>query len=231
MIKGSSEIQLKIATIFDLNGTLVDDAKYQRDAWRLLSAAKGRFVSDEEFRLHIAGHVEADVLRYLFGIDLQEEKAKKYLEEKRRIYRETLGPVMKEVRGLSRFLDELTKHDIPIVLASSASKPTIDFILDTLNLRQFFSKIIRGIEVQHPKPAPDIFIRASEIAGVDVDHCVVFEDSVAGLQSAKSAKTKPIGVTTSLSIQELIKAGAELVISDYTEVNIDILLGLLRMPT
>jgi HAD superfamily hydrolase (TIGR01509 family) len=209
--------------IFDMNGTLVDDAKYQREAWQTLCARLGRELTDEEYKLHVAGHERGDILAYLFGRDLSREQAELYVKEKQKIYEEALGPVITEVPGLTNFLVELTEHNVPLILATSASQSTIDFIIGNLNIRHFFKEVVRTSQVVKGKPAPDLFLRAAEIVGATPSCCVVFEDSLAGLQSAKNAGMKCVGITTSLRTEELVAAGADLSINNYTEINFETL--------
>lgn len=216
----------RFACIFDMNGTLVDDAKYQQLAWQALSENIGRKLSDKEFRLHVSGHKAEEALAYLVGSNLTDSEAQALIKEKQDIYRELFRPVMQEVKGLSQFLQDLREHKIPMLVATSASQATINFILDNLKLRNYFQDIIRAADVPKAKPAPDLFLRASELSKMDPKWCIVFEDSIAGLAAAKNAGMKSIGLATTLSIKELINHGADIAIVDFTEINHEILIGL-----
>lgn len=223
--------QPSFATIFDLNGTIVDDAKYQKCAWKILCNRKGRIITDEEYRDHIAGHNQEDVLKYLFGPHISKEEAKAYSREKWMIYKDTFAPVMKEVTGLTSLLEDLHHRDVPNILATSGNQNTIDLILDTLNLRRFFPQIVLATQVAKGKPAPDVFLRAAEILNVKPDSCIVFEDSPAGIIGAKTAKMKCIGIATSLSIKELKEKGVDQAINNFTEICYERLLLIVESST
>jgi beta-phosphoglucomutase len=208
----------ELAVIFDMNGTMVDDQPFQRRAWQFVCARHDRSLSDEEYRLHVAGHKEKDVLSYLFGADYPEDEGLKIGEEKRKIYRETFDPVTAEVPGFRSLLSELESAGVPLALATSASKATLDFILDRLNIRSKFRVIVQGNEVANGKPAPDIYLLTASKIGVSPSECVVFEDSPAGVASAKAAGMVCIGLTTTLSREELLAEKADLAIPDFGEI-------------
>lgn len=104
----------------------------------------------------------------------------------------------------------------------------MNFILDRLGVRDLFSVIVQGGEVSRGKPAPDIYLRAADELGVEPCACVVFEDSSAGVESAKRAGMICIGLDTALSAAELTSAHADFVISDFREIHPDKLLAMIE---
>ncbi len=210
-----------LGVIFDMNGTMVDDAPFQRRAWQTVCARHGRVLSDEDYSSHVAGRKEADVLAYLFGADFPKAKGRAIADEKRRIYRASFQPTDAEIPGLRDLLNALAKRGTPLALATSASRSTMDFLLDALDVRRYFRRIVQANEVSRGKPDPDIYLLAAKEIGVAPDRCVVMEDSAAGVRSAKSAGMHCIGITTTLSGGDLRSDGADRVIGDFTEIVID----------
>lgn len=126
------------AVLFDLNGTLVDDAACTYEAWRQVCLGVGRRLSREEFDLHVAGLGAGKSVAYLFGTSIPTERIREYATEKQRIYLETVDPAAAEVPGLRALLRDLVKHRAPLALVTSARPGTIDFLIDGLCLRQAF---------------------------------------------------------------------------------------------
>jgi beta-phosphoglucomutase family hydrolase len=227
MDTGDSTNPPGVGVIFDMNGTIVDDAGYQRNAWKIVCARHGRVLSDQEYNSHVAGHKEADVLAYIFGADFAKDKGAVVAEEKRRMYRESFDPVDAEMPGLRGLLNEMESRGIRLGLATSASQSTMDFILDSLDVRRFFQRIVQANEVARGKPNPDIYLLAAREIGVAPSRCLVMEDSSAGVRSAKAAGMRCVGIATTLSVDDLLSHGADRAIGDFTEISVNDILSLI----
>jgi beta-phosphoglucomutase-like phosphatase (HAD superfamily) len=90
-----------------------------------------------------------------------------------------------------------------LAVATSAPPENVDFVLDTLNLRQFFPIIVDETQVSKGKPDPEIYLKTANLLHANPKQCIVFEDSLSGIQAAKNAGMLVIGVTTTHSAQEL----------------------------
>lgn len=112
-----------------------------------------------------------------------------------------------------------------MAIATSGIQVNIDFMFEHLPIKQYFTKIINSGDIEKGKPDPEIFLKTAAELGVAPEHCIVFEDSISGVQSGKSANMKVVALTTTHSKDELKEA--DLVIKDYKELNFKKLLSIL----
>ncbi len=184
------------AVIFDMNGVIVDDMEYHIVAWKEFAAKRGKIISDEEFDKMLAGRNNIETIRYIVSPDISDEEAYELSEEKEKIYRERYLPEMKLLPGLADFLEELTAAKIPCAVGTAAPIENSKLVLDGLNIRHYFGAVVDASQVKNGKPAPDLFLEAARRLNVPNTECVVFEDSVLGLNAAHSANMKAVGVMT-----------------------------------
>src|SRR5262249_37858065 len=98
------------------------------------------------------------------------------------------------VPGVRQFLASV--NDTATGLATNAERANADFMLDGADLRGFFQVIVDGSQVERPKPAPDVYLRAADELKTDPRNCVVFEDSAVGISAARAAGMTVVGVLT-----------------------------------
>lgn len=108
--------------------------------------------------------------------------------------------------GLRRLLEGLAGRGIPCAIGSSALRGNIEACIDALGFRPFFRAIVTGDDVQHGKPAPDIFLEAARRIGCAPGACVVFEDAPAGIEAARAAGMRAIGILTTNPSESLKRA-------------------------
>jgi len=115
---------------------------------------------------------------------------------KEQLYREMMGGRTRsfQVPGLRDFLER--HRDLPMGVASNAEPENVAFVLDELGLRPYFRVVVDGHQVHHPKPHPDIYLRAAELLETEPANCVVFEDSHSGAAAAVAAGMRVIGLRT-----------------------------------
>jgi HAD superfamily hydrolase (TIGR01509 family) len=151
-----------------------------------------------------------DVVRDFFGALPPEEVAARGAA-KEVLYREIVGRRVESmlVPGLRQFLD---RHpELPKAVASNAEAANVSFVLDRAGLHHYFRVVVDGSQVRHPKPHPEIYLRAAELLGMPPADCIVFEDSYAGVAAGKAAGMRVVGVLTTYS--EL--PGTDLTIRDF----------------
>lgn len=201
--------------IFDMDGVVVDNHAYHFKAW-MAFAEKYKFELNEDiYRDHYNGKTNSDLFKMIFG-QISEEEIKKYSDEKEDLYQSLYQKEMKPHTGLIEFLDALKNKKLKIALGTSAPSRNVDFVLDQLNLRSYFDVIVDGPQVQRGKPDPQVYLLCVEKLGLLPHECAVFEDSLAGLDSAIGAGCRPIGVATSHQPDELRGKTSE-IIHDFTE--------------
>ena len=138
-------------------------------------------------------------------------------EEKEALYREIYAPDVAFLPGFIDFLRSLKKNHIKTAVATAAPKVNLDFLLEHIDLRNDFDVLIDDSEVDKGKPDPEIYLKAAEKLGFSPELCLVFEDSLAGIQAAINAGIKVIGVTTTNPPENM--QNTNLVIKDFTEIN------------
>jgi beta-phosphoglucomutase len=206
------------AVIFDLDGTLIDNNSYHIEAWKIFYDKIGKPFSKEEYTKNINGRINSDIFNYIFDTILSSEEIDLYSTEKEALYRELYEPHIKPINGLINFLEELEKEKIPKAIATSGLPPNINFMFEHVPIKKYYADVIDASQISKGKPHPEIFLKAAAAVKANPENCVAFEDSVAGIRSAKAAGMKVIGLTTT-HIAEDIKE-ADLIIKDYTEISL-----------
>jgi beta-phosphoglucomutase family hydrolase len=204
------------AAIFDMDGTMINNMSYHKIAWKEFLKQHNISFTEEEFNKNIVGKKNDQILAYVFGRKLTSKELKDYAEEKEALYRETYKPAIQEINGLSQLLDELRSKHIKLAIATTAPEKNRIFGLEALGLGGLFDVILGDEDVQHGKPDPEIYLRTAEELHVMPSACVAFEDSIAGVESAKSAGMTVIGILSTHTVDELVRA--DYVVKDFSEV-------------
>ena len=203
------------AALFDMDGVLVDSGAYHRAAWRALLKELGTEPEDGEFwRLTIGRPVE-EALPVLLGRPLSAQEIARYSKRKTDIYHQLADGRFPPVPGAVAFVRGLERQNVPRALATSASPRSVAAVLSDLDLTAQFPVIITADDVERGKPDPEVYLAAASQLGVAARYCVVFEDSLVGIEAALRAGMLPIGLTTAHTEPELRKAGAFRVLADF----------------
>ncbi|MCM1004620.1 MAG: HAD family phosphatase [Candidatus Gastranaerophilales bacterium] len=211
--------------IFDFNGTLYWDSQLHYDAWREFSKIlRGVEFTDEEMRDKMFGHTNEDIIEYAIGKKPTKEMVAKYAYEKESLYRKRclLDPEnFKLAPGAVEFLDFLKENNIPRTIATMSEWDNVEFYIKEFNLEKWFDldKIVYSDGTIPGKPAPDIFMIAADKIGLNPKDCVVVEDAIAGINSAKGAGIGRIIAIASLEPIEFYQRidGVESIIRDFYE--------------
>lgn len=206
------------AVIFDLDGTLIDNNSYHIEAWKVFYDKIGKPFSKEEYTQNINGRINRDIFNYVFNTTLSPEAIEEYSHEKEAMYRELYKPHIKPIDGLLDFLGELERAKVPKAIATSGLVPNINFMFEHVPIKNYFYSVIDASQITHGKPHPEIFLKAAIAVNAVPSTCVAFEDSVAGVRSAKAAGMKVVGLTTTHTAEEI--KDADLIIKDYTEISL-----------
>lgn len=204
------------AVIFDMDGTLVDSIPFHKEAWLRFLRNHEIYLDEKSFHAENHGTIEEMMFRF-FGSGLSKSQLFQFSEEKERIYRELYSPQIKEVGGLTNFLESIFLQKIRIGLATMGNQSNIDLTLDSLGARRFFHSTTGGHEVKKGKPDPEIYELALHKVGIKASECLAFEDSIGGVRSAISAGIKVIGITTTHTREELLDYGCAGAIDSFSE--------------
>ena len=192
--------------LFDMDGVLVDSEEFIRNAAILMFKELGLETKPEDF-FEFIGTGENRFLggvaeKYSFFIDITTAKERTY-----EIYLELIKGKMNTLPGVDSFIAECRKRGLKIALATSADRTKMDANLVEIGMTyKSFDAVVNGLDVEHKKPSPDIYIRAAELIGIDPSECLVVEDAVNGVKAAKAAGAKCLGLTTSFSKDQLSEA-------------------------
>jgi beta-phosphoglucomutase len=205
------------ACIFDLDGVIVDTAKYHYLAWkRLTDDLDIPFTEKDNERLKgVSRMASLEIILEIGNVMLDEAKKEEYANLKNMWYvdyinRMTPGEILP---GSLRFIRELKRAKISVAIGS-ASKNT-PLILERVNLKNMFDAVADGNNVHKAKPDPEVFLTAAKMVGVSPEKCVVFEDAVAGVQAALNAGMKCVGIGSAEILSE-----AHLIVKGLNEMNI-----------
>ena len=219
--------------IFDFNGTLIFDSHLHELAWQHFSLQmRGREFDESEISAHIHGRVNRHILEYIVGRILNREEVEKLASQKEELYRASaanLGDGFLLGPGVEQLLNDLTSHSIPITIATASDITNLNFFVQQLNLARWFdiNKIIYDDGSFPGKPEPDIFLRAAEKINLSPAECVVIEDSISGLESARRAGAgRIIAIAPAERRQDILDStAADLVIETFEEIDLALLLG------
>jgi beta-phosphoglucomutase len=211
------------ACIFDLDGVIVDTARYHFLAWKRLTDQLGiHFTEEDNERLKGVSRMAS--LEIILGIGnrkADERQKQEYAALKNSWYIDYISKMTPDevLPGCLSFIRELRNANIRVAIGS-ASKNT-PMILERVGIRELFDAIADGNNVTEAKPNPEVFIKAAEMVGINPGKCVVFEDAVAGVQAALNAGMMCIGVGSS---KILIKA--HFVVHGLNEMNLSKLISI-----
>lgn len=195
-----------------MDGVIVDTNPYHKISLKQFCEKYGYQLNDEDLISKIYGRTNNEWIRNIFG-PLPKERILELGEEKEAMFRAISKDVIKPVSGLDDFLKALEERSIPKAIGTSAPRSNVDFVLEYTNLKKYFTTILDQSDVEHGKPDPEIYLKVADRLGFPPHQCIVFEDSLSGVESAQRAGAKVVGVTTTHSHQEL--AHTDLVISDF----------------
>jgi beta-phosphoglucomutase len=215
---------LKKAFIFDLDGVIVDTAKYHFLAWQKLAQELGiEFTPEHNEELKGVSRVRSlDIILELGGITASQEEKNKWLTQKNEDYLSYLVN-MNESEILPGVLPVLhyLKDRNQLIALGSASKNARP-ILEKTGILPLFDVIVDGNDVSNAKPDPEVFIRAAQLLNTPNENAIVFEDSVAGIQAANTAKMTSIGIGEASILHE-----AKYQFEDFTFIDVSFIEALI----
>ena len=186
----------KKAFIFDLDGVIVDTAKYHFLAWQKIASDLGiEFTPEHNEELKGVSRVRSlDIILKLGNIEASEENKNKWLTQKNEDYLSYIEN-MDETEILPGVVNilEFIKEKNQLIALGSASKNAHP-ILEKVKILQMFDVIVDGNDVTNAKPDPEVFLRAAKLLNATNENSMVFEDSVAGIQAANIANMTSIGI-------------------------------------
>ncbi|MDK2857656.1 MAG: hypothetical protein PWQ29_248 [Verrucomicrobiota bacterium] len=210
------------AFIFDMDGVLCDsEAVIAEAASRMFKERYEVDVTTKDFEPFIGTGED----RYLGGVAEKFEISLTMPDDKEetyRIYAEIARERLQPIPGIVEFLRSSVTKGIRLAVATSADQFKMEVNLAAIGVKEeLFAARVTGSQIQHKKPAPDIFLKAAELLGCMPAECIVFEDAVNGVQAAKAAGMHCMGITSSFSAELLSSNGADWTASDFNSLPAD----------
>lgn len=217
--------------IFDFNGTLFWDSEKHQEAWREFSKRlRDHAFTDDEMREYMFGRTNEDIIAYLIGKKPSVELVEKFAQEKEAVYRDMCRKDKEHTvlaPGAIDFLNYLVENNIPHTIATMSEKDNVEFYIEEFKLAKWFDieKIVYADGTIPGKPAPDIYIKAAKKLNLNPQDCIVVEDAISGIESAKNAGIGKIIAIASMESVALYKniPTVSQIIKNFDEIDRNIL--------
>ena len=201
------------AAIFDLDGLLVDTEPVHMQTWRIVMGRRGVSVTDDVLRSIVGVSDALFIEEFIAEHDLAGSPAE-WLADKRATYLELIRDGVNAFPGAVELVRGIAGR-VPVAIATSAGTKDVDVCAGRLGIADLLATVVAKEDVPRHKPSPDCFLLAAERMGVEPAGCVVFEDSLAGVEAARRAAMRCVAVTNSFTAEEL--ADADLVVDNLAE--------------
>ncbi len=215
---------MKNAILFDMDGVLTDTEPVILKAAILGLKDYGVEAKPEDFTPFVGRGEDL----YIGGV--AEKYGRKYILEMKKhvydVYMQILPSMIEPIPGVNELLKQLHDSNIKIAVATSADYIKMKANLEAINVPlQWFAAIVTGENVKNKKPNPEIYLKAAEELNVASSNCIVVEDAIHGVEAAKSAGSKCIAVASSFPKKELQNAGADIVLDNFADITLDMLIS------
>jgi len=216
------------AILFDFNGVIIDDEPIQMKAYMEVFKAEDITLTEEDY-FSCLGMDDVTFIEAIYKRAGKEPAANKVVEislAKTARWRELIADELPIFKGVKDFIKKMAK-DFALGVVSMAKREEIEFVLEAAGLREYFAVIISSEDVENCKPDPECFLKgfnAIDSYRIKQKHlpmvhgeCLVIEDSPPGIIAAKTARLQALGVTNTVSAEELRRAGADAVAKDLDD--------------
>jgi beta-phosphoglucomutase len=205
--------------IFDMDGVIIDTEPIHHHAFFTQFTELGITVSDDLYASFL-GSSTRNVFQQLKQKFNLPQEVTELLQRKRELFNQAFDEDagLDLLPGVRPLIEDLQRHGVQMVLASSASKATITRVFNRFGLAPYFSHTVSGEDFAQSKPDPAIFLHAAELAETPVSECIVIEDSANGVAAAKAGGIYCIGYASPHSAGQDLRL-ADRVIQDFSELS------------
>jgi beta-phosphoglucomutase family hydrolase len=202
-----------LGVLFDWDGVVVDSHAAHESAWDLLAAELGQTLPPGFFKATFGMRNDRIIPNFTPWAAPGDSATITALGlRKEALYRDAIrASGIEPLPGVRSLLESLRDAHIPCAVGSSTDRANIDLIMELTGLAPFFNTITAAADVQHGKPAPDVFLHAAASIGIDPHLCVVIEDAHAGIEAALAANCKAVAVATTHPVNSFPTAHLSLV--------------------
>lgn len=182
------------AVLWDLDGTLVDSEEYHWRAWRETMGAEAVSITQEQFLATFGQRNDSFVPQWL-GSGATPERVRRIAEAKESCYRRlVLQGGLAPSAGAAEWVKRLQQEGWAQAIASSAPRRNVEVVLEALGFTAYFGTVVSAEDVHNGKPDPEVFLVAASRLGVPPSRSIVVEDAAAGIEAARRAGMRSIGL-------------------------------------
>ena len=209
------------AVLWDMDGTLVDSEEFHWLSWRDTMAAEGIPITHDQFVVTFGQRNDSILPRWL-GADAMADRIQRVGDAKEELYRRLVRESgLAPLPGAAEWVRRLRRENWRQAVASSAPRANLDVVLEVIGLRGCFQAVVSAEDVTAGKPDPQVFLTAAARLGASPSQCVVVEDAAAGVEAARRAGMRSIGVSRKSTL------AADIAASSLTELAPDVFVRLL----
>ncbi len=191
-----NQIGMIEACIFDLDGVIVDSARYHFLAWQRLAKDLGiKFTLEDNERLKGVSRMRSlEIILELGNLSLDDAAKNKLAEKKNKWFVEYVNTMKPEeiYPGVKELIQKMKTNGLKVALASSSKNAKT--VIQLIKIENDFDAVVDGTMITHTKPDPEIFLLAAKMLQTQPSNCVVFEDAEAGVEAALNAGMKCVGI-------------------------------------
>lgn len=205
--------------IFDMDGVIVDTEPVHRYAY-YKQFSEMNIVVSEEMYTSFTGNSTRNTFQKIKNIFNLDADVEVLIQRKRTIFNDAFDTKadLELLEGVRELIEDLYNNGIQLILASSASKVTIDRVFNRFGLHKFFTHKVSGEDFPESKPHPAIFLHAATLSVAPKENCIVIEDSTNGVKAAKSAEIICIGYN-SIHSKDQNLSESDLIINHFNELD------------
>jgi beta-phosphoglucomutase family hydrolase len=192
----------EIGVLFDMDGVIMDNNPYHEKAWMTFCDIHNVPITNDELHKYVFGRIAKDTVDYIFKKEHSQEEVDMYVNEKEEVYRKMYKGNIEMVSGLKDFLEDLKENGVPAAVATSAPPDNVEFVFKYLPIRNYFRFVLDASDIKNGKPDPEIYIKSISKLGLEPKQCVVFEDSLSGVEAAINSGAHVIAVSTTHKREE-----------------------------
>jgi beta-phosphoglucomutase len=212
------------AVIFDMDGVLIDSYDAHFRSWRKLGEERGREYTEQDFLAGFGRTSREVIVEQWGGGDMTDEQIAEIANRKEALFRDSLAEEFPAMPGAVELIEELRRAGVRVGVGSSGPPDNVHLILDRLGVKHALSAVVTGADVTRGKPDPQVFQLVAERLGVPPEHAVVIEDAPVGVQAARAAGMKVVGLASTgrtpdelRGADRIVPSLAELTVSDLRD--------------
>ncbi len=206
------------AFLFDMDGVLCDNNAFHRTSWLEYARRLGKELTEDDILTKVYGKTNKEILEYVKGQPLDADVIEHHAELKEALFRDMYRPHFCLTAGVFQFLTDAKAAGCKLAVVTNAPQSNMDFTIEMGELAPLFDARVHAAMVPNPKPAPDIYLKAAELVGVDPKDCVVFEDSLTGIRAGLAAGCRVVAIASTMP-EDQLRALTPEVVKDFTQIS------------